>query len=294
MSNTASPSIEAKPSTATAVQRRAISLVPTSTIGSKFAVGITGLGLSFFVLAHMAGNLQVFLGPAVINHYAYFLQSNKELLWAARLGLLVFLIAHLVLAIRLRLHSQSARSTPYAYSRKYQESTIASRSMIYTGLVLFLFIVFHLAHFTMGYVQGNSYGLHVSVERAMEEPEAYGLKLPTEFDSRAEKREVVSLALEEKWGPLESHDVYSMVVYDFKNPLISGLYILAMVFLGMHMWHGVASAFQSLGANQPKWRFWTMRLGQVWTLAVVIGNIAIPVLILLNLIPVAPQSFPNS
>lgn len=258
---TATPSSPPRPGAAAAPGRNGPPPppVPAGTIGSKFAVGVTGLLLSLFVLAHMLGNLQVFLGAHAINAYAHFLQSTPELLWAARTGLLVVFVVHLVLAVRLRLLSRSARSQPYAYARHYAAATVSSRSMLWTGLALFFFVIYHLAHFTGGLTQ----------------PQYFELQ-----------------------DPARHHDVYSMVVWGFRDPLVTGSYVLAMVFLGLHMWHGVASTFQSMGVNQPRWRDWTAWFGKALTVAVVVGDIAIPTLILLEyyaglpVLPEPPQPLP--
>src|SRR5689334_20644661 len=93
-------------------------LAPHSTLGHKYYVAITGLGLSLFTLFHMAGNMQVFLGPRALNHYAHLLKSNPEILWTARLGLLVFFVAHLWLAIQLQFRNKAARPIGYAYPQK--------------------------------------------------------------------------------------------------------------------------------------------------------------------------------
>lgn len=230
-------------------------LTPSSTIGSKFAVAITGLGLSLFVLFHMLGNLQVFLGREHYNGYAHFLKSNPEILWPGRLGLLIFFVAHIILAVRLKQKNWSARSHGYAYARNYRAASPSSRTMIYSGLVLLLFTLYHLAHFTI-YLTNPGYG-------QLEDPLSH------------------------------HHDVYSMVIWGFRDPVVTGLYVLAMIFLGLHLWHGVGSTFQSLGLNSFKWRCCTEYLGYAWTLLVVVGNIAIPVLILLEYyagLPVLPET----
>lgn len=217
---------------------------PSSSVGSKLLVGVTGLGLSLFVLAHMLGNLQIYLGPDAINSYAEKLQHTPEILWTGRLGLLFFFLAHIVTSIRLKMLSRAARPTPYVVQHR-EEASLASVTMVYTGLMILFFLLYHLAHFTMGWVQTGAF---------------------EQFDSQ------------------HRHDVYAMMVKSFQNPIVAGLYILAMVFLWLHMSHGVSSAFQSLGVTRPRWEAAIHRLGRVVTWIVVVGNISIPLSILCGII----------
>jgi succinate dehydrogenase / fumarate reductase cytochrome b subunit len=122
-----------------------------STIGRKIVMALTGIALFGFVLAHMAGNLQAFLGPTKLDEYGHNLRKLGPLLWAMRLGLLGAAILHVWAAVSLFRESRAAR--PQAYRQlKPQDSSYASRSMRLTGLVLLVFIVYHLMHFTFGNV----------------------------------------------------------------------------------------------------------------------------------------------
>jgi succinate dehydrogenase / fumarate reductase cytochrome b subunit len=221
-------------------------------------VAITGLGLTIFVIGHLAGNLQVFLGPEVINRYAHFLKENPELLWPVRIVLLVFFVAHVAVAINLKVKNRSARSTGYVYQRHYDQASLASRHMVWTGLVILVFLLYHLAHFTFGWT----------------EPASFQLRRPLG-----------------ETGPLVQ-DVYSMVVHSFRQPLIVALYMIAQVFLGLHLAHGVPSMFQTLGINRPRWQRGLETVGLIIAWGVVIGNMAIPWFILLGAIPAAPQPLP--
>lgn len=222
-----------------------------SSISSKSLVALTGLGLVGFVIAHLLGNLQVYLGPLdngeALNRYAHFLKSNPELLWTGRLGLLVLFLAHLGLTLRVQLANRAARPERYVFERRIQ-ATAGSRTMLLTGLVILTFLLYHLAHFTVG------------------------LTHPEQFASRTELH-----------GE-KVHDVYRMVVLGFRDPLTSILYIVAMVFLGLHLSHGVQSAFQSLGLTNHAWAATIRKVGLGVTLFVVIGNISIPLTILLGLV----------
>jgi succinate dehydrogenase / fumarate reductase cytochrome b subunit len=197
----------------------------------------TGLLLYGFVIAHMIGNLQVYLGPEAINAYGEFLQHvlHGQGIWIARFALLVAVALHLWAAVSLTLGNRSARPRGY---REWQarESTYASRTMVWSGPLLALFIVYHLAHFTLG-------SAHPDFVRG---------------------------------------DVYRNVVVGFQNPFASGFYILAMLALGLHMYHGFWSMLQTLGLSQP--RFNRIRRGLSLLLAwvVVVGNVSIPLAVLLG------------
>jgi len=132
-----------------------------STVGKKIVMGVTGLVMIGFLLAHVTANLLSFQGPLKINAYSAFLHSTGELLWVARGILLLSLVLHVVAAVQLTLLDRAARPVEYA-QRKAQASTLASTTLRWGGLLLFAFIIFHLLHFTIGsvhpsFVEGNPY-----------------------------------------------------------------------------------------------------------------------------------------
>jgi len=219
----------------------------TSTVGSKFLVAITGLGLTGFVIAHMAGNLQIFLGADAINEYAKKLKDMGPLLWLGRLALLAIFVLHIGLAVRLKLNATAARPIGYAHPNNVQ-ATWASRTMVWTGLLVLVFVVFHIAHYTLGLVQ--SPGVLADIDTA-----------PRSL-----------LDLRDSHG---HHDVYRMMIIGFKNPIISVLYIIAQIVLALHLSHGVGSTFQTLGLNTPRTQSMFRILGWLVTLIVCGGNIAI-------------------
>ncbi|MBP9128158.1 MAG: succinate dehydrogenase cytochrome b subunit [Elusimicrobia bacterium] len=178
----------------------------TST-GKKFLMAVSGLALVGFIVGHLIGNLQMFLGQEAVNRYAAFLKSTGELLWVARLGLIAMVLTHIVTAVSLALENAAARPVGYA-AKTYKEATYASRTMKVSGLVVLAFLGYHLAHFTL----------------LVTHPEYHHL-----LDDQGR------------------HDVYSMVVMGFQVPWISGFYILGTFLLGMHLTHGIYSMFQSLG-----------------------------------------------
>lgn len=127
-----------------------------TTIGRKVLMAVSGLVLFGFVIGHMLGNLQVFLGPEVFNGYAASLREMPLLLWGVRILLLVAVLVHIVMAAQLSLISRAAR--PVAYKkRKDRTTTFAARTMLFSGLLVALFVVYHLAHFTYPGVAMGAY-----------------------------------------------------------------------------------------------------------------------------------------
>lgn len=222
-----------------------LSALLDSSVGAKILVALTGLGLVGFVVFHMIGNLKVFGGPDSINAYAHFLKHDLgALIWIARAGLLGVFVLHLALALRLTLRSRAARPVPYQFPGSVQ-ATAASRTMIWTGAVTGLFVLFHLAHFTFGWFHGAEV---------------------------APGRVVSYLDLRDAHG---RHDVYSMVVAGFTNPLLVGLYVVAQVALFVHLLHGVQSSFQTLGLKNRRFAGAIWWLGFAVALTVLVGNLAI-------------------
>lgn len=132
-----------------------------SSVGKKALMALTGILLSLFVLAHLLGNLQIYIGSEALNRYAEFLQHNKLLLWGTRTVLLVSVLVHAIAGIQLYLAKQSARPIPY-HQKENEASTVMSRTMIWSGILILFFVVYHLLHFTTGsfhpnFVEGNVY-----------------------------------------------------------------------------------------------------------------------------------------
>jgi succinate dehydrogenase / fumarate reductase cytochrome b subunit len=225
-----------------------------TTVATKVIVAITGLALLGFVVIHMVGNLQIYLGQETLNAYAHFLKSIPEVLWAARIGLLTVFLVHVVLAVWLRLKSQESRTTRYVYERKLV-TTRAARYMLVSGLLVLFFVLYHLAHFTLGWTQTVS----------VLDPATGSTVQRTFFELR----------------DANGHqDVYAMVVHGFRQPLIAGLYIVAQILLAMHLYHGASSAFQTLGVNNYRLTRFLSYLGPVLATVIAIGNISIPVAVL--------------
>jgi succinate dehydrogenase cytochrome b subunit len=218
-----------------------------SSVGAKVLVALTGLGLTLFVIFHMIGNLKIFQGRDSVNAYAYFLKHELGLLlWIARGGLLGIFVLHIVLAVRLKMRSVAARPVAYQYRRDLRATT-AGRTMIWTGIVVGLFILFHIAHFTFGWVKG--------VETPSEGFKNY-------------------LELRDEKG---RHDVYAMMVAGFTEPALVALYIVAQLALFVHLMHGVQSSFQTVGLKNRRFGDAIWWLGFLTALAVLVGNLLIVV-----------------
>lgn len=218
----------------------------SSTIGRKVIAAISGLALVGFIVVHLAGNLTLLLpdGGAAFNAYAHKLASLGPLLWVARAGLLIFFLAHVLLAIGVRLDEKRARPDGYALKASKggpSKQTLSSRSMLVTGLVILLFIPFHVWMFTLN--KGTPH------------------------------------AMIEVHGTLVK-DVYLAVVTAFKDPVKAWSYVAVMLLLGFHLRHGFWSAFQSLGVLRPKWTPALYTIAFVFAALMAVGFIALPVYML--------------
>src|SRR5258705_774024 len=111
-----------------------------SSLGKKYIMAVSGCLLFLFVVAHLLGNLQIFLGPEAINRYGHFLQSNPEIIWPARIGLVIMVVLHIWSAIRLSAENKAARPVPYAGS-EIVASTYASGPMLINGPIIAAFVI---------------------------------------------------------------------------------------------------------------------------------------------------------
>src|SRR5690348_9550638 len=119
----------------------------SSSTGKKFLMAASGVVLLGFVLGHLLGNLQIFLGPEALNRYSAFLKGTGELLWVARIMLLIMVVVHIWTATALTLENWRARPIAYG-SKDYIEASYASRTMHISGIIVLAYIVYHLLHFT--------------------------------------------------------------------------------------------------------------------------------------------------
>ena len=223
---------------------RLLRLFGTS-VGRKLVMAVTGILLIGFLIAHMLGNMAIYQGPSALNDYAAWLKGHP-LIWVARAGLLAIFSAHVYTAIRLSIDNAGARPTRY-HLKHVVAATLSSRYIVVSGSLLFVFVIYHLLHFTFGVVQ----------------PEYF------HFQDAA-----------------GDHDVYEMVVYGFQNVWISASYVIAMLVLGFHLSHGAASVFQTLGINHESYNALIKLAARGLVLILVLGNASIPILVLAGVIQV--------
>lgn len=210
-------------------------------VGKKYVMAITGIVLLGFVLFHMVGNLHVYEGPERFNEYAEGLRSfgvpifsHTWLLWAARIGLAVAFVLHIHAAYGLtRLNVDARGETRYRSHRDYLAANFASRTMRWTGIIVGLFVVFHLLDLTWGtanpdFVRG---------------------------------------------------DVYGNLVASFERVPVAVVYVLANLALGLHIFHGAWSMFQSLGANNPRFNHWRRWFAAGFAAVVTAGNVTFPIMV---------------
>lgn len=211
----------------------ALARLLTSSIGQKAVMAVTGLGLSVFVLGHMAGNLNAFLGAQALDAYGAALRKFPALLWSARIALLVAVGLHIWAYVALQRKNMGARPQGYR-SVTHRESSFASRTMRLTGPLLAAFIVFHILHLTTGTVHPD-------------------------FQEGA---------------------VYHNLLTGLQVAPVAIFYLVAMLALAWHLFHGVWSLFQTLGIGQPRYESFGRRFATVYTLIVVAGFAAIPIAVL--------------
>jgi succinate dehydrogenase / fumarate reductase, cytochrome b subunit len=206
----------------------------SSSVGTKILIGLTGLALFLYLVIHIAGNLMVFFGPEVFNKYAYTLEANP-LIPIIEIGLLVIFLTHVYKTVAMFIGNQQARPVRYVKKKNAgppSRKSLASTTMIFTGLWLLIFIIIHVKAFRYG----------------------------TEYEWAAGGR-----------------DLYRLEMENFANPLMVVFYIVSMIVVGSHLWHGIPSAFQSLGADQPRWTPRVLVFGKVMAVLIAAGFIVIAV-----------------
>src|SRR3954467_11873944 len=212
----------------------------STAVGKKYVMAISGMVLMLFVLAHMVGNLKLYFGASALDDYSHWLREVGEpalprqaLLWGVRIVLLGAVIAHIVAAYQLTRINRRARPTRYQSKRDYVAANFASRTMRWTGIIVALFVIFHLLDLT--------------------------------------------------WGPANPPFVrggpYDNLFYSFDRVPVAIAYIVAMLALGFHIFHGAWSMFQSLGWNNPRWNIWRRYFAVAFAIVITVGNVSMPLLI---------------
>lgn len=226
-----------------------------TSLGKKYIMAVTGCALFLFVVGHLIGNLQIFLGPEAINRYGHFLQNLGEGLWIVRGGLLAMIGLHIWSAVTLAMQNQAARPVGYREYRPVGAST-ASRTMMMSGLIVLVFIIYHLLHYTVRVKAVNLTGVDFRSD---------------EFHD----------PIHGTVG-LHRHDVYRMMILGFSNIWVSLFYVLGVGLLCMHLSHGASAMFQSLGWKNKVYGPYLDKGARIAAVLIFLGYISIPVAILLG------------
>jgi len=246
----ASPTVARRPVTGGAHKAKRKAPFPIelyrSAVGKKYVMAITGIMLMGFVFAHMVGNLKMYIGAEDFNHYAEFLREilvpilpPTVFLWLMRLGLIAAFALHIHSAYGLTRMNHAAREVKYQSPRDYQAANFASRTMRWTGIIVGLFLIWHLFDLTwtgtpgMTFVRGNP---------------------------------------------------YDNVVSSLGRPVVAAFYVAANVALGIHLFHGAWSLFQSMGWNNPRFNSWRRNFAAVFAAIIVIGNCSFPIAVQLGIV----------
>ncbi|MCJ7726297.1 MAG: succinate dehydrogenase cytochrome b subunit [Acidimicrobiia bacterium] len=215
-----------------------------SAVGKKWVMAVTGLILIGYLLAHMIGNLKMYIGAESINVYGESLRDlgghlvpRTHVLWLMRFGLLAATVLHFYAAASLTLLNRRSRPDKYD-ERHYAAANYASRTMIWGGFIIAAFVVFHLADLTWG------------------------------------------------WGGAEftRGNPYDNLVASFSRLPVAIFYIIANVLLGVHLYHGAWSMFQSIGVNNPRFNQWRRWFAYGVSGAIVIGNVSFPIAVLAGIV----------
>lgn len=254
MTRTALPPRNPVTGTATAVRRRRPFLLDlySTAVGKKYVMAISGIAMMGFVFFHMIGNLKMYAGAAALDHYAEFLREllyplapKGAMLWIFRGGLLTMLFLHLHAAWSLTQLNRHARPVKYQSARDYQVATFASRTMRWTGIIVFLYLIWHILDLTLGVV--NTTGTS---------------------------------------GEFVSGEVYNNLVRSLDRWPVSLFYVVANILLGIHLFHGAWSLFQSLGWNNPRFNNWRRGFATAFATVVVVGNVSFPIAVLAGIVHV--------
>jgi succinate dehydrogenase / fumarate reductase cytochrome b subunit len=227
----------------------------SSLVGKKIIAALTGIVLLGFLIGHVTGNLKVFTGNDAdgiphIDLYGHFLRIIGDplvppgaILWSARAVLLVSLILHVVTVIQLAMINQAARPVKY-FRQRSRSATLPAKYMLVSGIILLVFIVMHLLHFTVGAIPW--------------------------------------------FGKFEHSRVYANLYHSFTQFPVAIMYVVAMMAIGFHLFHGVWSLFQTLGLDNPD-RNRILRLIATFTaVGLFIGFSSIPLAFMLGFMPEPP------
>ena len=215
----------------------------SSPIGGKIIMALSGSLIIIFLLFHMLGNLLIFNSQSILNSYAHWLH-HSPILWVFRFIMLSLFSLHVFLALKLYLQNRLARPKSYFINKEIQ-LRLSSKSMMLSGLVIFVFILFHISHLTMGWVSTTSLELLASSQKI---------------------------------------DVYSNIVRGFQNPLISLFYLFSLFLLGLHLHHAIKSLFQTLGFHHENFHKLLDYLSPILIFSLILAFMSIPIAVILELL----------
>lgn len=219
------------------VQRPRLRALWRSHAGKKALMAVSGLVMFAYVVAHLLGNLQVFAGREALDRYAALLHLSPQLLWTARVVLIAALLLHVGAAIQLQSARQAARPVGY-HDWRPTSSTPASRSMVWSGVLVLGFVVYHLLDLTVGVANPD----------------------------------------------FREGQVYHNVLASFGRGLGVAIYVVSMVALGFHLWHGLWSMFQSLGLSSRSVAAAIQRAAVAAAVILTLGFAAIPLAVLVGIV----------
>ncbi|KAF0218076.1 MAG: succinate dehydrogenase cytochrome b556 [Geobacteraceae bacterium] len=213
----------------------------TSSVGRKILMAITGQLMVLFVIVHLLGNSTIFIGW--VNAYAEHLHAMPPVVWIFRIVMLALVGIHILFGIQLTLENSAANPQGYAVNNKLK-ATFASENMIWTGLLLLAFIVYHVLHFTARVTPDIVKGVDA----------------------------------------LGRFDVFTMVVSSFQHGIIAVIYVAAMVTLFLHLSHGIQSFFQTMGWNNAKSLPVFSKIAMVLAVIFLLGYSSIPLFIVTGIL----------
>ena len=209
----------------------------SSSLGKKYLMALTGLFLCSFLVIHFLGNITLYTDPVQFNEYTRFMSSNP-IIRVMEIVLVAGFLTHIIDAVMLTRANKKAQPVKYAMDKK--QSSWYSRNMGLTGSVILAFLVLHLQSFWYGY----------------------------KFGSPAYATDSAGLPIK---------DMYTMVVEAFGEFWYSGLYVVAVTLLGIHLNHGFQSAFQSVGLRHKKYTPTIKMLGASFSILITLGFISFPI-----------------
>lgn len=229
-----------------------------SAVGKKWVMAVTGIILLGFVLAHMIGNLKLYLSKEEINLYGEALRTmpgallpRTVLLWSIRIVLILAFVFHIHSAIGLSLINRRARPAAdrYRSPRDYVAADYASRTMRWTGIIILAFLIFHLMDLTWGNANAQ----------------------------------------------FVRGDPYNNLVYSFRRPAVAIVYVVANTALALHLYHGTWSIFQSMGLTNPRYNALRRRFAQGFAAIILLGNVSFPIAVQLHAVDLqCPHSHPTT